>query len=147
MAFKCKIGMKHMKAGSLQDAARITARIWGTVATFRSEWRSLLKNLIAGNYSPVVTRGVLFGDPSTSSPSRGVKFITWPAIIIDKEGIRHWGMVQQVDCPQSHSLLQTWQLRDLLTIKHTPSSITVIAERDGAILWQNAASMATFGEC
>jgi hypothetical protein len=42
--------------------------------------------------------------------------------------------------------LQTWQLRDLLTIKHTPSCITVIAESDGAILWQNASSMATFGE-
>ena len=28
--------------------------------------------------------------------SVGVNFVTWPAIIIDGEGQRHWGMVQQV---------------------------------------------------
>ena len=46
----------------------------------------------------------------------------------------------------SENLLRTWHLRDLLTIKNTPSSITVLSETDGAILWQNAASMAMFGE-
>ena len=46
----------------------------------------------------------------------------------------------------SENLIRTWHLRDLLTIKNTPSSITVLSESDGAILWQNAASMAMFGK-
>ncbi len=36
-------------------------------------------------------------------------------------------------------------MRDLLTVKHTPSYITVVSAVGGAFLWQNPASMATFG--
>ena len=49
-----------------------------------------------GDYSPVVTRGVLFGNAGKGVPSRGAKIITWPAVITDGRGVRHWGMVQQV---------------------------------------------------
>ena len=38
-----------------------------------------------------------------------------------------------------------WGLRDLLTIKHTPAPITVVAQDSGNMLWQNSASMDTFG--
>ena len=40
----------------------------------------------------------------------------------------------------------TWGLRDLLAIKYTPACITVVAHDSGRLLWQNAASMAMFGE-
>ncbi len=36
-------------------------------------------------------------------------------------------------------------MRDLLTINHTPSCLTVVSASDGAFLWQNPASTAYFG--
>ena len=70
----------------------------------------------------------------------------WPAVIVDRrDGTRYWGMIQQTTM-LSDTCLRTWLYRDMLTIKHTPSYITVVAASDdGAILWQNAASMAAFG--
>ena len=44
------------------------------------------------------------------------------------------------------ALQHTWGLRDLLAIKYTPACITVVAHDSGRLLWQNAASMAMFGE-
>ena len=38
-----------------------------------------------------------------------------------------------------------WGLRDQLTIKHTPATISVVSRDTGALLWQNASSMAMFG--
>ena len=54
-----------------------------------------MKNLLAGNYDPVVLRGVLFGD-GRNTPSDAISLVYWPAIITDAEGTRHWGMVHQV---------------------------------------------------
>ena len=71
LVFKDAHGMKTI--GGLVDfkeAAQRTARVWRTVASYRREWKALLNNLVAGDYRPVVTRGVLFGDAATRSPSR-----------------------------------------------------------------------------
>ena len=57
--------------------------------------QALVKNLLAGNYEPVILRGVLFGDAGKGN-SLALSFIYWPAIIIDADGARHWGMVHQV---------------------------------------------------
>ena len=57
--------------------------------------QALLKNLLSGNYEPVVLRGVKFGDAGKGN-SLALSFIYWPAIIIDADGARHWGMVHQV---------------------------------------------------
>ena len=54
-----------------------------------------MKNLLAGNYDPVVLRGVLFGD-GRNTPSDAISLVYWPAVITDAEGTRHWGMVHQV---------------------------------------------------
>ena len=48
--------------------------------------------------------------------------------------------------PTGPALQHTWGLRDLLAIKYTPACITVVAHDSGRLLWQNAASMAMFGE-
>ena len=48
--------------------------------------------------------------------------------------------------PCSPGFQRTWGLRDLLAIKYTPACITVVAHDSGRLLWQNAASMAMFGE-
>ena len=71
--FVNNLGLSVLKAQSLQEAAVKMAKRWATVAAFRSEWRSLVKNLIAGNYNPFIIRGVFFGDLATSSPSSGRK--------------------------------------------------------------------------
>lgn len=57
--------------------------------------QALVKNLLAGNYEPVILRGVLFGDVGKGN-SLALSFIYWPAIILDANGARHWGMVHQV---------------------------------------------------
>ena len=125
--------------------ARGTARVWRTFPSYRSMWQALLNNTMSGDYRPIVSRAVVFGDADKGTPTQGLKFIAWPLLIIDAVGQRHWGMVIDVG-PQSQCFLNTWSLRDQLTIKDTPASITVVAVADGAILWQNAASMAAFGE-
>ena len=145
LVYKSKTALRVMRAASTKEAAPTSARLWRTISSFRSEWRSLLRNLLVGDYRPVVTRGVLFGDLSTSTKSRGAKLVLWPAIIMDGEGQRHWGMIQQPQ-DQREVFLRTWQLRDLLTVRFTPTFITVVAVSDGAMLWQNAASMSMFGE-
>ena len=117
--------------------------MWGTVPSFRREWLTIVRSLISGNYRPIVTRAVLFGDANRQSVGR--QLIVWPAVILDEVGGRNWGLIQQPRTP-SDAFLRAWQLRDLLTIKNTPSSISVVSDRDGSILWQNASSMAMFGE-
>jgi hypothetical protein len=79
------------------------------------------------------------------SKSWVVKIVNWPAVIVDGAGQRHWGLVQQ-GFLATRSFQQTWSMRDQLTVKHTPACITVVEVEGGAMLWQNPASAATFGE-
>ena len=137
--------MSVLAAGNVHEAEKIIRASYHH-GTLRSEWRAQLKNLVAGVYTPLVTRGVFFGDRDTSRPSFGVTYINCPAVIVDEQrGTRHWGWVHQGNTT-SHSELYAWQLRDIITTKYTPACITVVAVSDGAVLWQNAASMAMLGE-
>ena len=106
----------------------------------------------AGNYRPVISRSVLFGDAEKDTDSHAFRFIFWPTVLVDNDTVgglprqRHWGMVQQVCGFESPSFSRTWRLRDMLTVKFTPSCITVVSTESGDMLWQNAASMAMFGK-
>lgn len=110
--------------------------------------------MMAGNYRPVVTRSAFFGDAEKGTDSHAFKFVFWPVVLLDDSSSstgglplqRHWGMVQQICGFESPSFTHTWRMRDMLTVKFTPSCITVVSTKDGEVLWQNAASMAMFGE-
>ncbi|GAX78317.1 hypothetical protein CEUSTIGMA_g5759.t1 [Chlamydomonas eustigma] len=133
LVFRCKLSLSLWNSASLEEAARVMARVWSG-PSFKNEWQAILKNLRAGNYHAVVTRSVIFGTPAAAaaaaaggmmssgtpaaaaSESKVTMVLTWPVIIRDPDGTRHWGMVQQV-----------------------------VALEDGSMLWQNSASMAMFG--
>ena len=106
---------------------------------------------MAGNSRPVISRSVFFGDADKGTDSHAFKFVFWPVILLNNDSAgglpqRHWGMVQQICGFESPSFSRTWRLRDMLTVKFTPSCITVVATESGEMLWQNAASMAMFGK-
>ncbi|GAX83628.1 hypothetical protein CEUSTIGMA_g11052.t1 [Chlamydomonas eustigma] len=143
LKFMSTTALQALQLKDLQDAQRPEALAWRNVSTYRQEWKAQIKNLLVGNYDPVVCRGVRYGN-GASVNSRSLSIINWPAIIIAEDGSKHWGMVEQVR-PCSAAFQEAWCLRDLLAIKHTPACISVVERESGQLLWQNAASMAMFG--
>jgi serine/threonine protein kinase len=128
---------------SLTAAAKWVSGSWRDISTFIKEWKSILKSLASGVYSPLVTRGVHFGILG-SYESRVNYIIHWPIIIRDSDGSRWWGMLTQTAW-MAEEMRKQWSFRDILTVKHSQSSISVISMDNGCMLWQNPASMQLYG--
>ncbi|GAX80143.1 hypothetical protein CEUSTIGMA_g7581.t1 [Chlamydomonas eustigma] len=136
--------VKEFGLPSVEAAERLHMRVWQT-ANYRQEWQARVKNLLVGNYSSMVIRTVLFEDVADRGKKSGfLNNITWPALFIDEEGNRSWGLILQV-VRMNQELEHAWGMRDLLSIKHTPACISIVSKDTGRLLWQNSASMAMFG--
>lgn len=53
-----------------------------------------VRNMALGHFSPVIFRTVVFGNAGVSD-SMPFNIINWPAVVVDAQGRRHWGMVGQ----------------------------------------------------
>ncbi|GAX80144.1 hypothetical protein CEUSTIGMA_g7582.t1 [Chlamydomonas eustigma] len=146
MSYVSPACIKQFNVSSAAEAERFCIRVMGS-AHFRQEWQARLKNLLAGNYQPMVVRTVLFAHPGRTSSVDQSSFkntILWSTVVVDSRGRRYWGLLLQI-MPLDPVLEHIWGMRDFLTIKHTPACISIISKDTGRLLWQNSASMAMFG--
>ena len=130
-------------AADFELAAKFVSSSWRDISTFIKEWKTILKSLASGVYSPLCTRGVVFG-VAGEYESRVNYIIHWPVIIRDSDGSRWWGMMTQTAW-MADDVRRQWSFRDILTVKHSQSSISVISIETGRMLWQNPASMQLYG--
>ncbi|KAG1655488.1 hypothetical protein FOA52_008959, partial [Chlamydomonas sp. UWO 241] len=72
------------------------------------------------------------------------QLVNWSAVLVDNDGTRWWGEVYQ-GFEMSASLVESWGMCDMMSVKYNPACVTVVARKGGTLLWQNARSMGTFG--
>ena len=138
----CKFYEMFWKGAKAQAGGEGTA----TPIHQHQEWTSHLKNLLSGDYSPYVFRGILWPCPNGLSKTTVFNIVNLPIILVSNDGkTRHWGMFRQAWESNEHQLLDM-ALRDYQSIKSTPVPVTVVCSETGRILSQNTASMTLIGE-
>jgi hypothetical protein len=107
------------------------------------EWNAFLKNCMLGNFQPYAILALNNGAPEKHQ-AQAVHIINAPIVIRTKEGKKHWGHIRQGTGVQRNDYHDTF-MRYIHFVKNTPVCMTVVLAETGAILHQNHASMATFG--
>ena len=130
---------------TMEEAQLFTSRMWRDVASYKKEWRAMVKNVMAGICSPLQARGVLFGSElgESGSRSKALSYTYYPHLILNEPEGRFWGMLGEYSWTPEDVQLEM-SLRDTIALKHC-SSVTSALTSEGEMIWQNASSMDLFG--
>ena len=133
--------MPATRAASIDQAKGFISHAWREVSLYQKEWRAMVKSIASGIFTPLLSRGVLFGSEGQSQ-SRGLDYTFYPILLNEADG-HYWGMLS--DCSWTKGKLQMeFSLRDMISVKHS-STITSVVSLGGVMVWQNASSMELFG--
>jgi serine/threonine protein kinase len=133
--------LRPIQEASLGQAGSIVSGLYDVVSAYQKEWDALLKNLACGMYGPLHLKSVSSLD--ASHQGRGFTYSYYPILLNEPDG-QWWGVLLECNWMTDSDKLQ-WSLRDLLTVKHSASFISVVASEEGHMLWQNSSSLGLYG--
>lgn len=116
---------RDLQDKSLAEAGELLAQSWRDASVLQKEWRAMLKNLQAGNYTPIASRAILFSQPGSPLPSISGIALLRPAIVIRKDGSRWWALLHQALNPTPVTPEMMPSLQDMLAMKHASSYLDI----------------------